>query len=419
MLNKTLSLSKLIFIVIFLSVCMYNVSADTIIYDKDNWNLTSGTMFEHGDTYLRASPNLTTGLVAYWNPGTDKGTGDILKDVYGVNDGVIYGATWDILNDSLYYDGVNDQTIIETHPSLNFTDSFFVEMFITPEDIGTQWQAVLLKGATNLPIRDFSVYLNYDEIYISWYYDGGYRSFYTTDANLQAKKHHIIYRRNITHEMIFVDKIKVIEAVIVYPFIHNNYDLRFGWKGNVESAEIFKGDIGITKFYSGNELTQNDINNSYNNYHNKTSYIQTNNIDAGFNQVHKNIQINGIDISSNTSMKVLINTSDDNITYNGWKVLQNNYIMNNTLIIPLIDEYRYIQIKTYSNTTFQPETNIIHNIRITTIIDNEGLAGYWSLILSLTNNIKLFIGLAFVTVIVLILAALGLFILKMIGIQKY
>lgn len=87
--------------------------------------------------------------------------------------------------------------------------------------------------------------------------------------------------------------------------------------------------------------------------------------DAGVNRVHKYCEILGTDPSVNTSSSLWVNGSDDNVTFNGWEEVNSSFNVSDNITIDLVYEYRYAKFKVYSNTTYQPETNIISNITIT------------------------------------------------------
>ncbi|MCL7414162.1 MAG: hypothetical protein M8353_11210, partial [ANME-2 cluster archaeon] len=86
-------------------------------------------------------------------------------------------------------------------------------------------------------------------------------------------------------------------------------------------------------------------------------------------QVWKYVNTSGTDISTNTTASLWINGSDDNITFTGWKQVNASFNIGDNVSIGAAYQDQYAIFRIYSNTTYQPETNIISHI---TIISGTG-----------------------------------------------
>ncbi|MCH7764361.1 MAG: VCBS repeat-containing protein, partial [Candidatus Marinimicrobia bacterium] len=139
------------------------------------------------------------------------GAADEVIDSSGNNHhGMVYGAV-QTTNGKIWragvFDGVDDYIEVADDPALDLVDNFTLAMWIKPTTVSPEWQGVFTKGfhggSPGSP-RAYSIYLNYDEVYISWY-NSGWQHFTTTAANLQTGTwYHVVYVRSSTTETIYV-----------------------------------------------------------------------------------------------------------------------------------------------------------------------------------------------------------------------
>ena len=107
--------------------------------------------------------------------------------------------------------------------------------------------------------------------------------------------------------------------------------------------------------------------------------------DAGANHVHKYVEVLGIDPSVNTSLSLWVNGSNSDPTGGtSWEQVNASFNAGDNVTIGLAYEYRYARFKVYSNTTYQPETNIISNITITS--DSKTITAPIVTLLSMTPS---------------------------------
>lgn len=122
-------------------------------------------------------------------------------------------------------------------------ENFTISLWVKPNTTSTNFQALIIKGNSNSFPRAYSIYLNFDEILISWY-NSGFKSFSTTAANLQTNQwYNIVYVRNSTTEEIFVNNVKKASQAIQFPMLVNTDTLRIGGATSSGTQEMFSGMI--------------------------------------------------------------------------------------------------------------------------------------------------------------------------------
>jgi hypothetical protein len=139
-----------------------------IIHVPSNNVLKSGTVL--GNVITQSTSNNTTPTVhiypvSIWS--FDEGSGSILHDITGDNDGTIYGATWatGIKNNSLSFNGNNNYVSIPHDSSLNFTDEMSILFWMNGRNVlGTN--TIIGKG--NNEKDNFDVFLVQRELVFEW-----------------------------------------------------------------------------------------------------------------------------------------------------------------------------------------------------------------------------------------------------------
>jgi hypothetical protein len=328
----------------------------------DSWAGTSGDMIEHGDTNLRNPPNVTTGLVSMWNPATDVGSGNTLTDIWGNNDGTIHGATWNMTSGMLEYNGTSDYVILDS--SYTFTDNHTLLWIgqINPQDfmgiVGGQLGSYsYLRFGLGVGSYDDVIYgeTNTNGDIIKLYFD--------SPIDLYQPYNYAITQNGIKGWELYIN------GTFQDTYTTTNTDLNISVIGlGRADSDIYNGSYG--KFLLYNTLLTNDeINQSNNDYHTITSHRQIDTAnDYGAGQVLKYINVTGTDPSANTSMALYVNGSHDNITFNGWELVNGSCNVGDNVTIPIAYEYRYLGspgVKVVSNTSYQPETNVIESIILT------------------------------------------------------
>ncbi|WP_370574887.1 LamG-like jellyroll fold domain-containing protein [Methanomethylovorans sp.] len=141
-------------------VVMVHVPSNTIL--KSGMVLGNIMGQSSGDHTL---PGVQTYPVSVWN--CNEGTGSILHDIRGNNDGMIYGATWGIgvKNNSLVFNGNNNYVAVPHDPSLNFTDELSILFWMNCRNvIGTN--AIVGKGSNE--DDNFDVFVTQRELLLEW-----------------------------------------------------------------------------------------------------------------------------------------------------------------------------------------------------------------------------------------------------------
>ena len=351
---------SVIAIVVTLALIANTASAASTEFNSTNWNLVSGTMIPHGDGYLRAPPNVTDGLVSYWNPGTDVGSGNTLTDIWGVNDGTIYGATWNMTSGALEYNGTSDYVYIGADESLNITGEISIEMEIKKTLQSGEVGLLFKLSAIGVDRAGYEVSLT----------DGRIRSTFGVDTPqlyetitaptpLNNDRNHIHIIRNGSDANIFTNGSSVV----------NTSSFGSSWNGKDTEITIgqrwggnrFNGSVYTLRIYN-TVLTNDQINETRDNYHATTSYMETNIIDAGAGQVWKHTAFTGTDAGANTTGLLQINGSHDNSSFSGWQDVNSTYDIGDNVTIGVDFQYRYASFRWYANTSYQPETDVIESV---------------------------------------------------------
>lgn len=366
------SLWSVIAIVIVLSSITCNAEAASTEFNSTNWNLISGTMLEHGDGNLRAPPSVTTGLISYWNPGTDVGSGGTLTDIWGVNDGSISNGVWNDSIQMIDYNGFNSFVSCSDDESLNVEDLTVVTT-VYPREITLN--GIIAKYSTdNLPESSFNIMTQPDNLYFMLSDGSSNRhvSYDTTDVLPLDTSTHLAISFEQPYVMYYLNGEMEHNTSLDYPIQEGYLNLIFGAIYYSGSYRYFKGGIGETLIYN-TILTNSQVNETRDNYHASTSYMEIDNsIDAGSNQIWKYFVISGTDVGSNTTGLLQINGSSDNISWSGWQDVNSTYDIGDTILIDEACQYRYATFRWYANTSYQPETDVIESVEIITFSSGEG-----------------------------------------------
>jgi len=103
--------------------------------------------------------------ISIWN--FDEGSGSILHDTRGNNDGTIYGATWNtgVKNYSLSFNGNSNYVAIPHNSSLNFTDEMSILFWVNCRNVaGTN--TIVGKGSNEKD--NFDVFVVQRELVFEW-----------------------------------------------------------------------------------------------------------------------------------------------------------------------------------------------------------------------------------------------------------
>ena len=321
---------------------------------SDNWAGLSGTMLEHGDGNLRAPPSVWEGIAGFWSPGTDVGSGTTLKDLSGNgNDGTIHGATWNITSDALEYNGTSDYVDLdEVFSTPNFTFISKVMPYTTnpisgSPDYGLRY--VFSMGASSILFESTNLF--------KFRFNNG------TDIDLYSSNS---YNLNQTYDTagtigdgytkMYIDGNLQDTEQFLGNVVGSN-DVRFGnnWYSNTRH---WHGLIGATYIYN-TTLTNDQINETRDNYHNITSYMETDSpIDAGTGYVNMYVWFNGTDAGSNTTIELQVKQNDTAT----WETAIADVTMNTNHTIPAGMLYQNASFRWYANTSYQPETDVIESV---------------------------------------------------------
>ena len=351
----------LLILLILLSVITTSTAAqaDVNFNNTDDWSGTSGSMIPHGDGGLRAPPSVTTGLVSYWNPGTDVGSGSTLTDIWGSNDGTIYGATWNTTTGMLYFDGSGDYVNCGNDESLNITgETSMVSTIIM--NYANHHPYILSKR--NSTSQNYNIFMSDEEVLSIIDGDGDAKST-TLETTFGEIEHVAITINSSGTEYIGYVNGHMGPNLTMANFSGNDVDLYLGYRVSGTGSHYLKGLIGSTYIYN-TTLINSQINETRDNYHTSSSYVQIDSVqDAGVGNIWDNIQVSGTDAGANTALSIYLNGSSDNVVFNGLELI-GEYDVNDLVDIPADKEYRYAKFKILSTTTYQPETNVIDNIEI-------------------------------------------------------
>lgn len=140
-------------------VVMVHVPSNTILKS----GMVLGNVIKQSSNYT--TPATDAYPVSIWK--CDEGSGSILHDAIGDNDGTIYGATWDtgVQNSSLYFNGNSNYVAVPHDPSLNFTDEMTILFWMNGRNvIGTN--AIIGKGSNEND--NFDVFVIQRELIFEW-----------------------------------------------------------------------------------------------------------------------------------------------------------------------------------------------------------------------------------------------------------
>ena len=346
---------KIFFVVLLMCALILPVSATTE-FNNTNWNLTSGTMLEHGDGNLRAPPSVWDDIVGFWSPGTDVGSGTVLKDLSGNgNDGTIYGATWNITSGMLEYNGTSDYVDCGNDASLALNDSFSILVKMNCPD-QLDYPRLVEKGSNYYFYKQTGI----DKLNMRLY-DG------TTVLNADP----VGIFNNITYDLAFTwdrtdgvygyknnDQIGYEATPGVFGSIIDLDDhVVFGSRSSMDSS-FLEGSVGNVYIHNI-ALTNDQINETRDNYHNITSYMETDSpIDAGAGFVNMYVWFNGTDAGSNTTIELQVKQNDTAT----WETAIADVTMNTQLTIPAGMLYQNASFRWYANTSYQPETDVVESV---------------------------------------------------------
>lgn len=361
--------ASLILLFLLLLVSVSNASVE--FNSSNSWAGTSGPMWVHGDEHLRNEPEHIIGLVSWWEPGTDVGSGTTLTDLYGSNDGTITGATWNVSGGGLDYNGSSDYVDCGNSARMNITGNITIILDAISNGIQADSYASIVTKAS-------AYTMNFDSDG-----DGLYWTVTISTVNKNAWIPTILQNQNVsfagTYDNSTVRLYQNGIATGTTTSISGNIDTSvnklfigaYGTTG-VAGGNYFNGTIGRTAIYNVTQ-TNDQINETNDNYHSISSYRQIDNAqDAGANQVHKYWHVEGTDPSVNTSLAIQGNVSSDNSSFS-WVWINSSCNVGDNVTTSTSNEYRYLgspAARFYSNTTYQPETNIISNITITSDIES-------------------------------------------------
>ncbi|WP_321418268.1 LamG-like jellyroll fold domain-containing protein [uncultured Methanomethylovorans sp.] len=139
-----------------------------MVHVPSNTILKSGMVL--GSTLESSSVNYTTPAthispISMWN--FDEGSGSILHDIKGDNDGTIYGATWTtgIKNNSLSFNGNNNYVAVPHDSSLNFTNEISILFWMNCKNV-INTNAIVGKGSNEKD--NFDVFVMQKELFFEW-----------------------------------------------------------------------------------------------------------------------------------------------------------------------------------------------------------------------------------------------------------
>ena len=139
-----------------------------MVHVPSNTILKSGMVL--GNIMEPSSANHTTSVVqtypiSMWN--CDEGSGSILHDTRGNNDGTIYGATWNtgVKNYSLSFNGNSNYVAVPHNSSLNFTDEMSILFWVNCRNV-VSTNAIIGKGSNEKD--NFDVFMIQREIVFEW-----------------------------------------------------------------------------------------------------------------------------------------------------------------------------------------------------------------------------------------------------------
>lgn len=334
--------------------------------NSDSWAGTSGTMIPHGDGNLRSPPNVTTGLVSWWEPATDVGSGATLTDIWGSNDGTINGATWNVSGGGLDYDGAGDYVDCGNDASLEHQNISLISSTKTINYLGSLNGGIGKGSFFNSPgvteyVLDFHNGIARGRI------SNGTITENDTIFILDNNIHHWASIASSTQIYLYKDGVSSGSptARTIGDIDYSGHE-KFMIGARDGGAYSFTGTIGRTAIYSV-PITNDQINETNANYHTASSYRQIDSAqDAGAGQVWRYINVSGTDASANTSLSLWVNGSNSDPTGGTeWIEANSSFNTGDNVSIGSAYQYQYAKFRITMNTTYQPETDIISAITIT------------------------------------------------------
>lgn len=353
---------KLFLFIFFILLIFENTQAETIYFNGSNdWDNTTYTLISHGDRNMRLQPLYTDGLVSYYNPSTDLKTGNTLTDIWGNNDGTLYGASWN--NSVIDLDGIDDYIDYGTDSSLDFSSSCTIVTRVMTKNNTMNYGMIFANQETN-PSYQLGLYTTTGKIYFyAGTLLGGKISI--SDSSIQNYTFYDLagsYDKDESPDNVlsYIDGVSSIPDTGISDLYTNTGSLISGMRNY---KFYFNGSIGHSYLYNIG-LTNNQINDTSMGKYKNSGYIETEIFDAGLNKTWQYFYLSGLNVGTETVTNLQINGSNDGYNYSGWVNLSYlNY--NSSYNIPGIYRYRYAQFRVNTNTSDNTLTDIIYEIRIT------------------------------------------------------
>ena len=203
--------------------------------------------------------------VGYWK--FDDGTGGTTIDYSGneLTGTLSNGPTWDDgkMNSGIRFDGSDDYVVVTHNNVLSVGNNLTLEAWIKPDSVSIDDQLFMHKGSTgDWSARAYSLLLDQDEIYIS-YYNGGWQSFATTAANVVANQWtHVVYTRDGTTEKFYINGKLDTQGTVTQSMSDNALSLTIGsMPPSSAPSEKFDGVVDEVRIYnyaiSADQVLQN------------------------------------------------------------------------------------------------------------------------------------------------------------------
>lgn len=329
-----------------------------IIFQFNTW-----TVYDNSTSWVGVT---TTGAIL--NPCDGTYEGDLVNSGYimryrdcvidwnrtSANDGTLYNMTWNkssggVFNGSAYVNSGNKA-------NLNSTTNISIEVIASATNWNKNaWQDFVSKGGNNLLNYDFRI-TNTNKLGFS-HYNGGWKDIMDTSGVSWTNntEYDLAVTVNNDNNVSFYRNDTLLSTVLkTHSLVANTQTLNIGrinYYGN-----YFNGTIKEVRIYS----YILNINNS--DKHQNQSY-QLAVADAGVDKAWTRYYVNGTSGGSNVSWSHWINTSTDNTTWDGWVEFATDDI-GTQIVIPQAYRTRYAQFKSYANSTYSPETDIVMSIEI-------------------------------------------------------
>lgn len=237
-------------------VVMVHVPSSTILKS----GMLLGNLMGHssGD---HTTPAAQIYPISIWN--CDEGTGSILHDTRGNNDGTIYGATWStgIKNSSLMFNGNNNYAVVPHDPSLDLTDEMSILFWMNCRSV-TGTNTVIGKGSYQKD--NFDVFVVQRELVFEWN-DSNVNYVRTSKMSLSNNVWYMIGITFDKDEIRFYKNGQLIESAPTYgvKLKPNTNDLwiarqnsgtsNFYYRGRLDEIVLFKkalSDEDIMEYYT-------------------------------------------------------------------------------------------------------------------------------------------------------------------------